>query len=98
MLRRNFGRISGIIVDVCTAHGTWFDTGELPRILAFVGQGGIERAQAVDRKEKQSLALERTSLVEPQNPSFQLKHDPSTLEEMLSAAQAFVRWVEKLLP
>ena len=25
MNRTNFGKVSGVIVDVCTRHGTWFD-------------------------------------------------------------------------
>jgi Zn-finger nucleic acid-binding protein len=36
MLRRNFQRRSGIIVDVCHAHGTWLDADELERIAGFV--------------------------------------------------------------
>lgn len=41
MNRRNFGGRSGIIVDTCQRHGVWFDAGELPRVLAFVAQGGL---------------------------------------------------------
>jgi Zn-finger nucleic acid-binding protein len=37
----NFGGSSGIIVDVCKAHGTWLDTGELPRVLEFVRGHGL---------------------------------------------------------
>ena len=36
MRRINFGRRSGVIVDVCNAHGTWFDPGELAAVLRFV--------------------------------------------------------------
>jgi len=35
MLRTNFGETSGILVDVCPLHGTWFDTGELRQAIAF---------------------------------------------------------------
>ena len=38
--RRNFGGTSGVVVDVCHAHGTWFDAGELVKVLAFVESGG----------------------------------------------------------
>ncbi len=47
MNRKNFGGISGIIVDVCSLHGTYFDAGELPRVLEFVRRGGLAKAQAV---------------------------------------------------
>ncbi len=45
MNRRNFGKTSGVIVDVCTRDGTWFEAGELPRVLAFVEAGGLADAR-----------------------------------------------------
>lgn len=39
-------------VDVCRSHGTFFDAGELPRIIEFVMQGGLE---AAERAELQRL-------------------------------------------
>jgi Zn-finger nucleic acid-binding protein len=53
MNRKNFGGVSGIVVDVCSRHGTFFDAGELPRVLAFVRQGGLAKAQAVLRGRPQ---------------------------------------------
>jgi Zn-finger nucleic acid-binding protein len=41
MQRRNFGATSGVVVDVCAAHGVWFDTWELQQVLAFVEAGGL---------------------------------------------------------
>ena len=41
MNRRNFGRTSGVIVDCCGAHGTWFDADELERVGKFVAAGGL---------------------------------------------------------
>ena len=46
MNRKNFGGASGIIVDVCVRHGTFFDAGELPRVLEFVRRGGLAHARA----------------------------------------------------
>lgn len=51
MNRRTFGRISGIIVDVCRQHGVWFDAGELSAVLAFVEAGGLARARARELDE-----------------------------------------------
>jgi Zn-finger nucleic acid-binding protein len=42
MTRANFGRRSGIVVDTCRDHGTWFDRGELDAVLEFVRAGGVE--------------------------------------------------------
>jgi Zn-finger nucleic acid-binding protein len=43
MNRKAFGRISGVVVDVCKSHGVWFDAGELGEVIRFVEQGGLER-------------------------------------------------------
>jgi Zn-finger nucleic acid-binding protein len=40
MNRVNYGPKSGLIVDVCKLHGTWFDGGELERALLFLAEGG----------------------------------------------------------
>ena len=45
MNRNNFGSHSGVIVDVCSRHGLWFDAGELPKVLEFVESGGLQRAR-----------------------------------------------------
>jgi Zn-finger nucleic acid-binding protein len=45
MNRVNFGKRSGVIVDVCKAHGVWFDKGELTEAIEFVAQGGLEEAK-----------------------------------------------------
>ena len=39
MTRRNFARISGIVVDDCPTCGTFFDARELEDVLAFVRAG-----------------------------------------------------------
>ena len=44
MNRKNFASQSGVIVDVCREHGTFFHRHELPRIAAFVRAGGLELA------------------------------------------------------
>ncbi|HEY6079710.1 MAG TPA: zf-TFIIB domain-containing protein [Polyangiaceae bacterium] len=59
MHRRNFGSTSGIVTDVCSLHGSFFDAGELPRVLEFVRRGGLQRAKAelqAKRPERPSMA------------------------------------------
>jgi Zn-finger nucleic acid-binding protein len=55
MNRVNFGKVSGVIVDVCKAHGTWFDPGELTRVVAFAAGGGLERTRAREKLEKSDV-------------------------------------------
>lgn len=42
MNRRNWGSHSGVIVDKCEQHGTWYDHGEVEKIQEFIAHGGIE--------------------------------------------------------
>jgi Zn-finger nucleic acid-binding protein len=46
MNRVNFAHCSHVILDVCKAHGTWFDGDELRRTVEFIRAGGLEKARA----------------------------------------------------
>lgn len=59
MHRVNFAQTSGVVVDVCREHGTWFDANELQRIVQFIRAGGLERSR---EKQKTELAAERRRL------------------------------------
>lgn len=63
MNRMNFARCSGVIVDLCKNHGTWFDRDELSRIIAFIREGGMNASRA---KEKLAIAEERERLRQEQ--------------------------------
>lgn len=63
MNRVNFAHCSHVIVDVCKAHGTWFDKDELRRTVEFIRAGGLEKARAQElqqiKDEQRSLAAAR---------------------------------------
>jgi Zn-finger nucleic acid-binding protein len=63
MNRVNFARCSGVIVDICKHHGTWFDRDELSRIVEFIHGGGLNASRA---KEKIEIAEERQRLRQEQ--------------------------------
>ena len=52
MTRRNYARQSGVIIDVCPAHGLWFDHDELRRIVEFIRTGGLEAAREAEAKRR----------------------------------------------
>jgi Zn-finger nucleic acid-binding protein len=86
MNRNNFGGTSGIVVDVCSRHGVWFDPGELPRILEFVQAGGLERAR--ERQELERKRTERDQRLQPAamaTPS-QVLNDPYGWSSLADAA------------
>jgi Zn-finger nucleic acid-binding protein len=63
MNRINFAKRSGVILDSCAAHGTWFDADELRRVVEFVRDGGLDEQRAHDRmylaEERRLLALKQ---------------------------------------
>jgi Zn-finger nucleic acid-binding protein len=61
MNRKTFAVGSGVIVDTCGKHGTWFDSGELPRVLAFVEAGGLARARRRAAEERAQESRARVS-------------------------------------
>jgi Zn-finger nucleic acid-binding protein len=56
MNRVNFAHASGVIVDVCTNHGTWFDSDELRRVLEFISAGGLEAARARELRKTREVS------------------------------------------
>lgn len=79
MLRRNFGSISGIVVDVCTRHGTFFDYGELPEVVDFVRSGGLTLAKQHSDAENARDARHRARRDGTRGPGM----GPAWLEEDL---------------
>ncbi|MHB8881136.1 MAG: TFIIB-type zinc ribbon-containing protein [Thermodesulfovibrionales bacterium] len=56
MIRKNFGKISGVIIDECASHGVWLDSGELEKIRHFILDGGLEKEQFREiEKNRQEL-------------------------------------------
>lgn len=101
MLRRNFGKTSGIIVDLCNHHGTWFDVGELPRILAFVSHGGLTQAKAVESAEKKWHVTQAASLASGSSAvAWSIGTETGSpslgLADMEEATLAFVRWIREM--
>lgn len=74
MNRINFAKRSGVILDSCAKHGTWFDADELRRVVEFIRGGGLDRFR---EHEKMFLAEERRLLELKQRLA-----DPSTEDAM----------------
>ena len=89
MNRVNFARCSGVVVDVCKGHGTWFDRDELRQIVEFIRGGGLSVAR---EREKQEVEAERQKLKQEQlSASLQSRrlggiNDPEDHRGVVSAA------------
>lgn len=56
MNRRQFAHGAGVVLDGCKGHGTFFDAGELRKVVDFMKSGGLEKAAAI---EQQRLATQK---------------------------------------
>jgi Zn-finger nucleic acid-binding protein len=59
MNRQNYGRKSGVILDVCARHGLWFDLHELDRLLRWIRQGGETRAGNLQLEQERTEARQK---------------------------------------
>ncbi len=78
MNRMNFARCSGVIVDVCKQHGTWFDRDELSRIVEFIHGGGLNTSRA---REKLEIAEQRAQLRQEQQTAALRESRPMDIGE-----------------
>jgi Zn-finger nucleic acid-binding protein len=82
MNRKNFAKISGVIIDECGKHGVWLDAGELEKIRHFIMDGGLERAQDI---EAEKLRIELKDL--------ETKVDQTALIQKILHFWKFKRWL-----
>jgi Zn-finger nucleic acid-binding protein len=88
MNRVNFAKYSGVVLDVCRAHGTFFDRDELHRVVMFIQAGGLDRARARDREdlleaERRLRALQTAAAVAPSSFSTDHSTGPSAFESFV---------------
>lgn len=95
MNRNNFASSSGVVVDICKRHGVWFDAEELPRIIEFIRQGGLDRQRQKETlrlEEQRKLLLDQQRQAARENSRFNLSdmnpESPSTF-----AIRQFVRFL-----
>jgi Zn-finger nucleic acid-binding protein len=63
MNKRLFAPTAKVIVDVCRAHGTWFDAGELPAVIDFVERGGLDAAKHAEEERKLAARTEAVKIM-----------------------------------
>ena len=96
MNRVNFAHCSGVIVDICKGHGTWFDRDELHEILEFIRDGGFEVAR---HKEKMEIDRARQQLHEDQlvaahrSNALRLLNEDDERISGLSAARGLLKFL-----
>jgi Zn-finger nucleic acid-binding protein len=74
MLRSNYKRSSGVVLDVCRRHGTWLDADELEQVAGFILAG----AKTSPMLEAEHADAERAAAA-----AFSRAHVDQVREEML---------------
>ena len=74
MNRRNFGKISGVIIDRCSKHGVWLDSGELEKIHHFIADGGLDKSRDKDITKNRQLIKELATQVDQNTFTQRLLH------------------------
>jgi Zn-finger nucleic acid-binding protein len=64
MNRKNFGKISGVIIDRCGKHGVWLDAGELDKIQHFIADGGLDRSRDREIQKNKSAIKDLATTVD----------------------------------
>lgn len=95
MNRVNFADRSGVIVDTCRGHGTWFDRDELQHIVEFIRSGGLSMVRArqhdlLEAKRRLPTPLPRAS-IDP------LPGHPSVLRDGWNVADVIYYVISELL-
>jgi Zn-finger nucleic acid-binding protein len=66
MNQKNFSGCSGVVLDWCRDHGSWFDKDELRQIVTFIRNGGLrkarEREQANLQEQESRLRMQQFQL------------------------------------
>lgn len=95
MNRTNFAGSSGVVIDWCKPHGSWFDKDELRRIVEFVRNGGLKKSR---EREKERLKQESDRLKEQQRNLARLGSlDNSGPRPWISGIDTFFEGVARML-
>ncbi len=78
MNHKNFSG-SGVVLDWCRDHGSWFDRQELQRVVAFIRNGGLRRAREREQSELKLRMQEfqLAALGKRLDPDFRLELQPN---------------------
>jgi len=92
MNQKNFSGSSGVILDWCRDHGSWFDKDELRKIVAFIKDGGLRKARERElanlqeresRLRTQEFQLSTLSRLDSDSARLELQQSGDSLTQFL---------------
>lgn len=90
MNRKNYAGDSGIVVDVCSKHGMWFDIHELDQILKFIRDGRLLKSQ--QKSARKAILNKKTIKRYPTSTSTQAR-DPYEVETGIDIFSDIINWL-----
>ncbi len=98
MARRNYLRVSGIILDICPEHGIWFDREELRLVAAFLQEGGVARFQKAEAEEtglqiKRKAEIRRIESQIPRNTEVSMTWPAGINDRPSFEVSSLVSWL-----
>lgn len=93
MNRVQFGRQSGIVVDVCRQHGTYFDPQELERAREWVSAAGLLPRSTPDARLESARAKRRRPVRKSSRPAVPTDSIVTADVAMLAVARAIAHWL-----
>jgi Zn-finger nucleic acid-binding protein len=95
MNRVNFAHCSGVVVDVCKGHGTWFDRDELQQIVEFIRTGGLDASRSHEKRqleeERQQLRQEQFAAAFHKKPLMSVDEGRERRSGVVSAARELLK-------
>ena len=76
MLRKLYGKGSGVIIDRCRKHGLWLDGGELGRLVRWARLGGLQREEELAREEESRKKTAQAQARAPNANAIFLQESP----------------------
>jgi hypothetical protein len=73
MLRTNYKRSSGVILDECRQHGSWLDADELEQVAGFILAGGKTSVML----EEEHAAAERQAAIAFARAAVEKQREPT---------------------
>ncbi len=66
MQRKQYQRMSKVVIDSCLGHGVWFDAGEFRQVVAFLSAGGMKLSAkyGAEQKAAQERMTEQMSFLQ----------------------------------
>jgi Zn-finger nucleic acid-binding protein len=70
MNRTNYAGRSGVVIEICRAHGIWLDRDQIRQIVNFIRAGGLDRTRAIEKEElhRQQMATEAATRIAGSGP------------------------------